>query len=98
MTEAVVAVHISNIMSGGFKKPNGSSAFAYWHSSDLMTTDFESTISMQVVPFGEIKLVDLLDGTIYKLPESMIEDNDGCLTLKNIPIRDYPLLLTFGDF
>ena len=87
-----------NIMSGGFKKPNGSSAFAYWHSSDLMTTDFESTISMQVVPFGEIKLVDLLDGTIYKLPESMIEDNDGYLTLKNIPIRDYPLLLTFGDF
>ena len=37
----------------------------------------------------------MLDGTVYKLSESMAED-DGILT--NIPVLDSPLMLTFGDF
>ena len=45
------------------------------------------------------KLVDLLDGSIYKLPEDMII-NEGDLTLKisHLPIADHPMLLAFGDF
>ena len=87
-----------DIVSGGFKRPDGSSAFVYWYSSDLMTTDFESTVTLQLVCEKEMKLVDLLDGTVYKIPDSLIEDNDGSITLKNIPVKDYPLLITFGDF
>lgn len=87
-----------DIVCSGFKKPNGSSAFVYWYSSELMTTEFESTVTLQIVPEKDLKLVDLLDGTIYQIPEKMIEDNDGSVTLKNIPIKDYPMLLTFGDF
>ena len=88
-----------NILSAGFKRKDGSSAFVYWYPADLMTTEFESTVSFQVVPMGkEIKLIDLMDGAIYKIPDSMIEDNEGAITLVNIPIKDTPLLLTFGDF
>jgi hypothetical protein len=42
---------------------------------------------------------DLLDGSIYTLPDSICERLGGNrMTLHNLPIRDYPMLLTFGDF
>lgn len=64
-----------------------------------MTTDFQSTISLQVVPFGRnIRLIDLMNGRIYKIPTEMTEENDGAVMLNNIPVKDTPLLLTFGDF
>ena len=64
-----------------------------------MTTDFESTITLEVLPFGkQLRIVDLMDGKIYEIPEDMIEKNEGAVKLKNIPIKDTPLLLTFGDF
>ena len=41
----------------------------YWAPTDIMTSDFESTISLQAVYKGDdIKIVDLMDGSIYKLP------------------------------
>ena len=40
-----------------------------------------------------------MDGAVYRLPEGMIErQSDTCLLLSNLPIRDYPLFVTFGDF
>ena len=43
--------------------------------------------------------MDLLDGSVYQLPEDMIV-NEGDLSIKlsHLPISDAPLLLTFGDF
>jgi hypothetical protein len=88
-----------SIIKAGFKRNNGAAAFVYWNSTDLMTTDFESTVTIQVAALDtRIQLIDLLDGTIYEIPSNMIENEDGCLLLKNIPIKDYPLLLTFGNF
>jgi hypothetical protein len=88
-----------SIIRGGFKRNNGASAFVYWNSTDLMTTEFESTVTIQVAAQDpRIRLIDLLDGSIYEIPSSMIESEDGCHVLKNIPIKDYPLLLTFGEF
>ena len=45
-----------------------------------------------------MELIDLVDGTVYEIPENQIERHGKFLKLFNIPIRDYPLLLTFGDF
>ncbi|MDF2926770.1 MAG: hypothetical protein K0R57_5684 [Paenibacillaceae bacterium] len=89
-----------SVISSGFTKPNGSSAFVYWNPTDLMTTEFESTVSLQTAALpGDVKLIDLLDGTVYRFPESMLEaTGKHLLTFRNIPIKDYPLLLTFGDF
>lgn len=42
---------------------------------------------------------DLTDGAIYELPESILsEDAFGTYHVKNLPIKDTPMLLTFGDF
>lgn len=88
------------IISGGFRKSNGSSAFVYWKPAELLTTVYESTISLEVAALpGIIRLIDLVDGSIYSLPSNMIDDNGrGHRRLINLPLRDYPLLLTFDNF
>lgn len=89
-----------DIFSGGFKRPDGSMAYVYWKSSDLMTSEFDGTGSFEISSTSEVpKLVDLLDGSIYEIPDSMIEKySDTCFLIKNLPLRDYPLALVFGDF
>ncbi|MBQ8508962.1 MAG: beta-galactosidase [Clostridia bacterium] len=88
-----------SFISHGFRKPNGSCALAYWNSTPLMTTEFESTISFRYAAIpGEIRVVDLLAGDVYEIPQSLLEIDGNRGVIKNIPITDYPLLLTFGDF
>ena len=89
-----------SLLSQGFTKPNGSSAFVYWTPSELLTTTYEATMTMEACCVkGEARLIDLLDGSIYAFPEDMIEDDGkGYRKFKQIPLRDYPLLLTFGPF
>ncbi len=88
------------VLTVGFERPNGAAAYAYWFPTDLMTTEFESTLSVQAARLPkEVRLIDLMDGTVYKLPENKVEwQTDRCVLLKNLPLKDYPLLLTFGDF
>ena len=45
-----------------------------------------------------MELIDLVDGTVYEIPENQIEDYGTYRKLLHLPLRDYPLLLTFGDF
>ncbi len=46
---------------------NGSAAFVYWNSTNLMTTDFESTVTFYTAGLPDkIRLVDLMDGTVYE--------------------------------
>lgn len=88
------------IVHQGFSKPNGSKAFAYWYPSNIMTMDFESTVTLEFACLvNNFKLVDLMDGSVYKIPDSMIEDKGfGCYKIINLPVRDYPMLLTFDNF
>jgi len=89
-----------DLLRAGFRKPNGSCAFVYWKPSELLTTSYESTVSLEAAALpGDAKLIDLLDGSVYAFPESMVSDNGrGHRLFANIPLRDYPLALTFGDF
>lgn len=104
----------------GFQRKNGSCAFAYWKPTDLLTDSFESTVSIDSVLPGKPRIVDLLDGTVYEIPEPMIKretptwrdtpngaveipgntasKNLDFLRFVHLPVKDYPLLLTFGDF
>lgn len=93
-------VSSSDIIFGGFRRADGSSALAYWHPSDLMTTDFESTCSIETVALkGDIRLIDPMTGDIYSIPETIFEDcGSGRYIFNNLPIKDYPLILTFGNF
>ena len=82
----------------GFRLNNGSYAYAYWYGVNHLTCDFEGAITFTCSDLGEPKLVDLLDGKIYEIPEEMIERYpSGAMALHLLPIKDYPLLLVFGE-
>lgn len=65
-----------------------------------MTTEYESTVTLNAVCMhGELQLVDMLNGNIYSIPESIAESHgDGKWILRNLPIKDYPMMLTSGNF
>lgn len=88
------------IISLGFSKPNGSYALAYWNSTDVIHTTFESTVSFSCAMLPEkVRLIDPLNGDIYEIPEDILEiKENGHIKLKNLPILDYPLFITFGEF
>ncbi|MBQ9789441.1 MAG: beta-galactosidase [Lentisphaeria bacterium] len=91
---------LTDVITYGVRKPNDSSAFIYWKPTELLSTSYEATISIEAAGIkGEIRLVNLLDGNIYEIPEKYIERNsNGAVILKNMPLLDYPLMITFGDF
>ena len=87
--------------SYGFRKPNGSRGLVYWNSdSNILTQTYDGTVSLRIPPtrVPDLKLVDLLTGDIFEIPEKMIVPEGQFTILKNLPIRDYPLLLISGDF
>ena len=88
------------VVHQGFAKPDGSKAFVYWYPSNILTTDYEATVTLQVAGLcNNFKLIDLMDGSVYNIPEKMIEDQGfGCYKLINLPIKDYPMLLSFYNF
>lgn len=82
-----------------FRRPNGAAAIAYWRSLELMTVEYESSCSFVGTELpGPCRLIDLYDGAIYELPEDILIREGDSVKVNNIPIRDYPMLLTFGDF
>lgn len=88
------------VQSCGFTRPDGSRAYVYWYASDLMTSTYDGTVTVAAAGMpGEIKLIDLFDGSVYLLPESIYEHVGGDrIKLHHLPIKDYPLMLTFGEF
>ena len=88
--------------SYSFRKPNGSRALCYWNSdSNILTQTYDGSISLRlpVHKAKDLHLADLLTGEIYEIPETMMTpEGKGFVILNHLPIRDYPLLLTIGDF
>ena len=89
----------SRVVTLGFTNGQGD-ALAYWKAADLMTETFDGTISFSLPgEKREIRLIDLLRGEIYALPDSLTErTSEGVILLRNLPLTDIPMLLTFGDF
>ena len=70
----------------------------YWNCVSILTATYEGTVSFCV--YGQkndsIRICDLRDGSLYSLPDDMIEDmQDGGVRLKNIPLTDSPLAILF---
>ena len=86
----------------GFKKANGACALAFWNATDILTTIYDGSFSLLAANLPRpIRLVDLMDGTVYSIPASRMipsKFSKKTFTLKSLPLKDYPLLLTFGDF
>lgn len=89
------------LIYGGLTKANGAKAFVYWNSTDMITVQsYDSTVTFELSGVcGEVRLIDVKDGSIYKIPENMMSKTENNLySFKNIPVKDYPLIITFGDF
>ena len=94
----IPSVECGTIEGYGFRLDNGSFAYGYWYPANHMICDYESAVTFSTADLGDVKLIDPLDGTIYEIPEEMIERRaSGAMTLHLLPIRDYPLLLVFGE-
>ena len=89
------------LIYGGLEKSNGSKAFAYWNSTDMIKVQgFEGSVTFEVSGVtGEARLIDPMDGGIYIIPDSiMAKTANNLYSFKNIPVKDYPLIITFGNF
>lgn len=87
-------------ITGCFKRKNGE-AMVYWYPTNILTTSYEGTIRLEVLTDHgrNMKLVDLMDGSIYEIPDELIEEvGNGVYNIEKLPIKDTPLILTFGDF
>lgn len=87
----------------GLKRKNGAQAFCYYKPVNILSTEFDSTVSFIFQNVSEdMKIVDLLSGEVYAVSKDNIEIRerygDCCVEVKGLPVKDYPLLLTFGDF
>ena len=81
-----------------FKLDDASSLLCYWNGTEILTTTYEGTVSIQVA--GEktdnLCIVDLRDGTLYSMPDEMIEvRGENVVRFKNIPVSDVPLAIWF---
>lgn len=87
------------LISGSFQR-DGGKAFVYWYPSNIMTTSFQSSITVEFYSeYKEFRLIDFMDGSIYEIPEEMIADKgDGVYEIRELPVKDTPLLLCFGRF
>ena len=87
------------LTTGSFENEHGK-MFAYWYPSNIMSTSFFGSITLEIyTEQREMKLIDVMDGSIYEIPENMLEDKgDGVYVIKELPVKDTPLLLMLGDF
>ena len=89
------------LIYGGISKSNGAKAFAYWNSTDMITVgSYEGSVTFEISGVsGEPRLIDIKDGSIYTIPESILHKTESNLySFKNMPVKDYPLIITFGEF
>lgn len=87
------------VYSFGFEKDNGAKALVYWKGSEILTTEYESTISLKSFGMsGDVKLIDLYDGSVYEIGESIMKRDGDKVVFKHLKLKDYPMILTFGDF
>ncbi len=93
-------VRRSELIATGLEKENGSFAYVYWKPAHLLSTDFNGTVSFQTSGLpDDVKLVDPMTGKVYEFPPELMEDiGCGIKWFHHIPVTDYPLLITFGDF
>ena len=89
----------NQIVCGSFSRDTGE-AFVYWYPSDIMTSSYEGTVTMEVCSnYEKVRVIDIMDGSIYRIPDNMMErDKYGMYVIKNLPIKDTPMMITFGDF
>lgn len=83
-----------------FSRDNGSLALFYWVPKDVLTETYDGETSFRIKDtiYGDVKLINMLNGEIYELDETHFVVEDGYYSFKNVPITDSPILITIGDW
>ena len=90
---------MKELVYGGFRRPDGSLGFVFWKPVPILSETFEGYISLHTALPGEFRLIDLKTGDAFAFPEEKLKDfGNDCTGICEIPVRDYPLMLTSGDF
>lgn len=88
-----------DFISAFLKSERGGTAYCYYKPTDIMTTSYQSTVSFKISGVsGKPKLIDLMDGSVYEFTADEVFVTENGYRFKNIPVKDYPLLVCFGDF
>lgn len=88
----------TSVIIEGFELDNGKKAMIYWNCVDVLTRTYEGTISFEIYDINneDVKLINLMDGTIYEIPENLTEKiGKSGIKLINLPITDSPIALVF---
>ncbi len=89
------------LIYGGLIKSNGAKAFVYWNSTDMVTCGaYESTVTFEISGVnGMVRLIDPNDGVVCEVGDDIKKQRGtGVYLFENMPVKDYPLILTFGEF
>lgn len=92
-----------DLITVGFKRKNGAQAFVYYKPLSVLRDEYHGTVSFKFQNVDEnIRIYDPLTGEIFEVNKNNTErlehDHEYCLLVKHLPLRDYPLIVTFGDF
>jgi len=89
----------SKMSKCGFASNSGEKLFAYWYPANLMSEEYFGTTTLQVTSLGDdFEIIDPYHGTIYKIPESIMQKTgEQSYLLENLPVLDYPLFIKFKN-
>lgn len=75
-----------------------------------MCETYDGTCTLKLVTNKPMHLIDPMDGSVYELPDEIARRGEmkfsahgntwwegNAYTLQNLPIRDYPMAIVFGD-
>lgn len=85
----------SEAIYGGFRLDSGAYALAYWKPENMMTTEWNGSVTLETSIPGAVHLLDPMDGAVYEVTDTETTPF-GASAMQFLPIRDYPLFLVFG--
>lgn len=83
------------LMKHSFRLADGKYALVYWNHVNPLTQTYEGTVSVEIPTNKTPQWIDLRNGDIYSIPETMMTRHDFSLELHHIPVFDFPVMLTW---
>ena len=84
-----------------FKRPDNSAALIYWNPKEITTETYDGETSFKIKRDNlsdNVKLIDMLDGSIYELDYEHFSADEDYFYFHRMPLTDSPLLISFGNF
>lgn len=90
----------ADLTTAMFEKSGGGRAFAYYKSTNVLTTTYEGVFEIKTAfPFKSVRLADVLTGDVFEIPQENITDKGyGVYAFRDLPVKDYPMAILFDDF